>query len=106
MKILSDTDRADCRAVVLAGMELDRARNANPEPFNSPHEGYAVILEEIDELWEEVRKNRSKRDLHLMRAEALQVAAMALRFVTDCTKLATEPDTTTEHQASRMEYQR
>ena len=31
--------------------ELERAERAFP-PFNSPHEGYAVIAEELDELWD------------------------------------------------------
>jgi len=50
--------------------------------FNSTHEGYAVIKEELDELWDEVKKNGSRKDL---RAEAIQVAAMAIRFCTDLT---------------------
>ena len=51
--------------------------------FNSAHEGYAVILEELDELKEHVWTNPSKRDKAKMRAEAIQVAATALRFVVD-----------------------
>lgn len=51
--------------------------------FNSAHEGYAVLLEEVDELWEEVRKNPSRRSNTNMMAEAIQVAAMAMRFVYD-----------------------
>ena len=49
--------------------------------FNSAHEGYAVILEELDELWQEVKKKDGER--HLMAAEACQVAAMGLRFMID-----------------------
>lgn len=52
-------------------------------PFNSAHEGYAVLKEEVDELWDEIKKNprrRSKRDMYL---EAKQVAAMAIRFMLD-----------------------
>jgi phage terminase large subunit GpA-like protein len=60
--------------------ELESAQ-AKHGPMSSGHEGYAVILEELDELWEEVRKR--KPDSALMRAEAIQVAAMALRFVLD-----------------------
>lgn len=48
-------------------------------PFASAHEGYAVILEELDELWQEVKHGTRTR----ARAEAVQVAAMALRFLVD-----------------------
>ena len=53
------------------------------KPFNSAHEGYAVILEELDELWDEVKKKPSKVDIEKMRKEAIQVAAMAIRFIND-----------------------
>jgi hypothetical protein len=53
------------------------------EPFQSAHEGYAVILEELDELKEHVWKNQTKRDIVEMKNEAIQVAAMCLRFVYD-----------------------
>lgn len=49
--------------------------------FNSAHEGYAILLEEVDELWDEVKKRPDVVDKDKMRAEAIQVAAMALRFV-------------------------
>ncbi|WP_088187560.1 hypothetical protein [Desulfosporosinus sp. FKA] len=42
-------------------------------------EGYGVILEELDELWDEVKKH--KPDVKNMRAEAVQVAAMAMKFI-------------------------
>jgi hypothetical protein len=48
-------------------------------PFASPHEGYAVILEELDEMWAEIKRNDIKR----AREEAVQVAAMAMRFLID-----------------------
>ncbi len=48
--------------------------------FNSAHEGYAVIKEEVDELWDEIKK--SQRPLE-MKEEAIQIAAMALRFIID-----------------------
>ena len=48
--------------------------------FNNAHEGYAVLLEELDELWDEI-KNR--QDKGYMFAEAKQVAAMAVRFMYD-----------------------
>lgn len=59
--------------------ELTRA--AKHPPFNSAHEGYAVILEEMDELKEHVWKKQHSRDIVAMRAEAIQVAAMAVKFI-------------------------
>jgi hypothetical protein len=53
------------------------------KPFNSAHEGYAVIKEELEELWGEIKKRRSIRSRDVMRAEAVQVGAMALRFILD-----------------------
>lgn len=48
--------------------------------LNSAHEGYAVILEEMDELWDHVKTKQKNRDLTKMKKEAIQVAAMAMRF--------------------------
>jgi hypothetical protein len=71
--------RLDVRALVDG--ELWRARRQHPQPFNSAHEGYAVLLEEVDELKAEVW-NR-KRDPKALLKEAVQVAAMAQRFIED-----------------------
>lgn len=72
----------DCVAGEQAVAELRQARSKF-KPFNSAHEGYAVLLEEVDELWAEVKRNQSVRSVERMRKEAIQVAAMALRFVED-----------------------
>ena len=53
-------------------------------PFNSAHEGFAVLKEEVDELWDHVKVNQKRRNLEEMRKEAKQVAAMALRFMREC----------------------
>jgi len=68
------------RDIILAEVtaELRRAMNLNPK-FNSAHEGYAVVLEEVDELWEEVKHNDRDKQYQ----ECIQVAAMALRFLYD-----------------------
>lgn len=52
-------------------------------PMNSAHEGYAVLDEEMDELWDHVKTKQGERDIEKMRKEAVQVAAMALRFIAD-----------------------
>ena len=63
--------------LVVATRKFDR--------FNSAHEGYAVLKEEFDALWEEIRKKQSSIDrVDGMREEAIQVAAMSLRFLFDC----------------------
>ena len=62
--------------------EVIRARQVFP-PFNSAHEGYAVLLEEVEELWEEVRAKRETRSTKALRDEARQVAAMAICFMAE-----------------------
>lgn len=90
---------------------IEQELNSIPEKyladFNSAHEGYAVILEEVRELEGEVffgekkaraeydndlnpiyREKESKR-LHQerMRKECIQVAAMCIRFIQELTPL-------------------
>lgn len=55
----------------------------NYSAFHSSHEGYATILEELDELWAEIKLRPEKRSTKKMRKEAIQVAAMAVRFIID-----------------------
>lgn len=65
--------------------EFNKATHKHP-PFNSRHEAYAILIEEVDELWAEVKKNHSKDPgaKITQRKEAIQVAAMAFRFIYDC----------------------
>ena len=51
--------------------------------ITSAHEGYALILEEVDELWDEVKKKIKKQDKSKMRDEAIDIAAVAIRFIED-----------------------
>ena len=91
------------KLIALVGEELEAA-NAIYPPFRSTHEGYAVLLEEVEEvkealdfvdfdrglLWEYIRQDAhdkamrnaqdiEKQAVHLA-AEAIQVAAMARKF--------------------------
>lgn len=63
--------------------EIARAKAKHPGDMHNFHEGYAILLEEVDELWDEVKK--SKHDKAKIKEEAIQVAAMALRIVTELT---------------------
>lgn len=62
--------------------ELKAAFDKFPK-FNSAHEAWAVLREEVDELWDEVKKNPKTRNKEKMYNEAKQVAAMAIRFMVD-----------------------
>ena len=75
----SDSDRID-RLLGDVKWSLQQAIKKHA-PMHSVHEGYAVILEEVDELWDEVK--RQTIDDGAMRKEALHVAAMAVRFLLD-----------------------
>lgn len=57
--------------------ELLRALTKFPRPLASAHEGYAVLLEELDEAWDEIKANRPQQAAE----EMVQVAAMAVRFL-------------------------
>lgn len=70
------------KAVQLIIEEYGRATETNG-PFHSAHEGFAVILEELDELKAEVWKKDAERDYGKMIEEAVQIGAMALRFLAD-----------------------
>lgn len=76
------TDPRVRTALELVAGEYLRAVAGNPS-FASAHEGYAVLLEEVDELKAEVWKSPRKRDPEAMLKEAVQAATMGLRFVVD-----------------------
>jgi hypothetical protein len=62
--------------------ELLNAR-AKYRPMASAHEGWAVLREEVDELWDEIRKKPAQRDIGAMYHELAQIAAMAQRMAED-----------------------
>lgn len=58
--------------------EFIRAREKFP-PMNSAHEGYAVLLEEVEEMWEEIKAD----NIADAREEAIQVGAMVLALIVE-----------------------
>jgi hypothetical protein len=65
-----------------ASRELARAIERYPS-LHSAHEGESVLREEFDELVAWVRRKPAARDAMAMRAECVQIAAMAARFALD-----------------------
>lgn len=75
------TEQLDQRFLESVQAEL-RAARAKHKPINSWHEGYAVILEEVEEFWEEAKRRIPEPErLH---EELIQIAAMAVRTAVDC----------------------
>ena len=64
--------------------ELRKALIKFPRPQTSPHEMYAVLLEELDELWDHVKANTGRSPE--ARKEAIQMAAMAVRYILEVCK--------------------
>jgi hypothetical protein len=63
--------------------EVLRAKAIYMADFVNQHEAYAVILEEVDELWAEIKKNQKVYDLQEQRKEAKQAAAMLVRLMVE-----------------------
>jgi len=63
-------------------VEVERAESLYP-PMSSVHEGHSILKEEQEELWDEIKKSPKKRDFTKIEEEAVQVAAMAVRFLLD-----------------------
>jgi len=58
--------------------EVERAKR-HGEKFASLHEAYAVILEEVDEVWDITRQKRRERSALELRKEFIQIGAMAVK---------------------------
>lgn len=77
-----DSESTTSSFTALVAEELHQARAANP-PFHNLHEGYAVLLEEVDELWDEIKKKRAVRSPAKLTEEVVQIAAMCQRLYED-----------------------
>jgi len=60
--------------------EYLRASDLYPD-LHSNHEAYAVIKEEVDELWDEVKKNKDTNGNKQIRNELIQIGAMVIRYL-------------------------
>jgi len=122
---LSDTAYAQRKPLIDLQEQAKEAINVAEEaarkfgPYASLHEAYAVMLEEVDELWQIVRQKQfvpipsahlenpvvypmdlwpnhpglkqwNARQEHRIAKEALDIAAVALRIAADAERLATK----------------
>lgn len=49
--------------------------------FASLHEAWGVIFEELDEIWDITKLKKKNRDADHLRAELIQLAAMAVKAI-------------------------
>jgi len=73
------------KAKLIADAMIDELHRATRkfDKFYTGHEGWAVIKEELDELWDELRKKQTERSSATLLHEATHVGAMAMRFIYD-----------------------
>jgi len=62
---------------LLIESELTTACERWGDKFASTHEGYAVILEELDESFDEIKANNNSK----LKQELVQVAAMTIKLI-------------------------
>lgn len=58
--------------------ELERAYKKHGCPQWGRHEFYAILKEEVDELWDDIKRDSPQEQLV---KEAIQVAAMVFRYL-------------------------
>ena len=68
--------RDDILKAIIA--ELDHAYNKHGSLPWGRHEFYAILLEEVEEVWEDIKKDSASEDLV---KEIIQVAAMCIRYL-------------------------
>jgi len=60
--------------------EFLRASDLYPD-LHSNHEAYAVIKEEVDELWDAIKMSKDVRGNNQIRHELIQIGAMVVRYL-------------------------
>jgi hypothetical protein len=67
--------------VKLAEAEAKRAEDKYKRPYASEHEFYGVLIEEIEELWDEIKKKDEIRDYELIKKECIQCISVIMRYL-------------------------
>jgi len=76
MSTLEDIKKRDI-VIELVCRELESAVYKYGD-FKSAHDGYSIILEELDELWDLIKTNQG--NTNRAKKEAIQIAAMAIKY--------------------------
>ena len=63
--------------------EIERQGTLFNRPIASMHEAYGVLLEEVDEFWDEVRKKPAARVRSDVLKELIQIAAYTSRIAVE-----------------------
>ena len=66
------------RIMAMIFEELDKAYAKHGQDQWGRHEFYAILKEEVDELWDAIKADMPMGEV---RAEAIQVAAMVIRYL-------------------------
>lgn len=77
MEKINKSDEKLERIISMIKNELEFATNKFGV-FHNTHEGYGVMKEEFDEMWDRIKQNSS-----FCFEECIQLAAMGIRFVYD-----------------------
>ncbi len=68
------------KSLELIESEYIRASGLYPD-FHSNHEAYAVIKEEVDELWDAIKKEKNVKGNDQIRHELIQIGAMVVKYL-------------------------
>lgn len=71
-------DQIQLLAEIAAEVERSKVHGVQ---FRSLHEAYAVMLEELQEVWEITMQKRKDRNPVALQKELIQVAAMAVKAI-------------------------
>jgi hypothetical protein len=69
---------------ILASIKRELLRGIkNHGLHHSTHEGYAVLKEEVDEMWDDIKKDLESHSC----VECIQVGAMAVKYILSVQKI-------------------
>lgn len=86
---------------ILSAVKAEALHALTKGKYHSHHESYGVLLEEVDEYWEEVKKKASKRNKKNTLKELIQIAAIAIKTIDNLNLMTEAADQKTGQAASK-----